>query len=133
MPDAAAPGKIARRRRQACCRSRSKPAARSRCRSAGSSRPIEKRSAGPFDLVVGADGDRLAKRAAGLTLRELRHRGHGAEAILGALAFALGLADDEAPRSSAELARLAATRPFVFRTDAKGGADTLRVTSTLLA
>jgi glutamyl-tRNA synthetase len=78
-------------------------------------------------LMTGADGDRLAKRAAGLTVRELRDRGHGAEAILGALGFALGLTDDAGPRSSGELARLAASRPFVFR------ADPLRVPAALLA
>ena len=78
-------------------------------------------------LVTGAAGDRLAKRAAGLTVRELRERGHTAEAILGALGFALGLTDDEGPRSSAELARLATARPFVFR------ADPLRVPAVLAA
>ncbi len=42
-------------------------------------------------LVVAADGERLAKRARGTTIRELRAAGQEAPAIVGALAKGLGL------------------------------------------
>jgi glutamyl-tRNA synthetase len=54
-------------------------------------------------LVLGADGERLAKRAAGVPLRDHREAGTSPEAVVGALAFLLGLADDDAPRTARSL------------------------------
>lgn len=48
-------------------------------------------------LVLAPDGSRLAKRAAGVTLRDHRDRGTAANAIVGQLAHALGLVDTPAP------------------------------------
>jgi glutamyl-tRNA synthetase len=56
-------------------------------------------------LVLGPDGARLAKRAPLATVRELRDRGMGAEAVLGQLACGLGLAETERPVSAEELAK----------------------------
>jgi glutamyl-tRNA synthetase len=56
-------------------------------------------------MVVAADGERLAKRAGSGSLRELRARGLTPEAILGGLAFGLGLvADDDRPRTARAIA-----------------------------
>mgnify|MGYP002780575108 CR=1 FL=1 len=68
-------------------------------------------------LVVGGDGERLAHRTQGAAVRALRSAGVEPEAIVGALAFGLGLAPDPAPRHAEELvapltARLAAGEPL---------------------
>jgi len=55
-------------------------------------------------LVVGPDGERLAKRAPLATVREIRERGTPAEALLGRLAHGLGLTTTERPISAKELA-----------------------------
>jgi glutamyl-tRNA synthetase len=44
-------------------------------------------------LVVGPDGQRLAKRDGAITLQELSHRGFGVEAVRSALAVTLGIAE----------------------------------------
>ena len=44
-------------------------------------------------LVVASDGERLAKRTRGSTIRELRAHGISRNAIIGELAFSLGLVD----------------------------------------
>ncbi len=62
-------------------------------------------------LVLGKDGDRLAKRDPRVVVRELRAAGVPAEAILGVLAKGLGIVPDASPRSAKELARIA-TLPF---------------------
>lgn len=54
-------------------------------------------------LVLAASGDRLAKRAALGTVRELFDRGLPSEVIVGALAYGLGLSADAGPRSAREL------------------------------
>jgi glutamyl-tRNA synthetase len=48
-------------------------------------------------LVVDALGERLAKRARGVPIRDHRDVGRAPDALLGALAHALGLADDPRP------------------------------------
>lgn len=48
-------------------------------------------------LVVAADGARLAKRAAGATVRDLRARGFAPDSVLGTLAHGLGLTSPLAP------------------------------------
>ncbi|HEV7587745.1 MAG TPA: glutamate--tRNA ligase family protein, partial [Longimicrobium sp.] len=68
-------------------------------------------------LMLGADGERLAKRHGAVSLGELRARGVGAERVVGWLAATCGLADpDEAvpareliPRFSIERLPRAAT------------------------
>jgi glutamyl-tRNA synthetase len=56
-------------------------------------------------LVVDPGGERLAKRTRGATIRELKERGIGADAIVGTLAAGLGLvAGDLRPRRAAEVA-----------------------------
>ncbi len=62
-------------------------------------------------LVLGKDGERLAKRDSRAVVRELRAAGVRAEAILGVLAKGLGIVPDASPRSAKELARIA-TLPF---------------------
>lgn len=57
-------------------------------------------------LVVASDGERLAKRTRGSTIRELRERGISAEEIIGELACGLGLVAGSAePRTPQEVAR----------------------------
>jgi glutamyl-tRNA synthetase len=57
-------------------------------------------------LVVAPDGQRLAKRSGGATVRELRARGVSAEKIIGTLAGGLGLVEPgEAPLSPHDVAR----------------------------
>jgi glutamyl-tRNA synthetase len=58
-------------------------------------------------LVVGADGERLAKRARGVALRDHRDAGEAPAQILGGLAHALGLVDDARPRTARELLAVA--------------------------
>jgi glutamyl-tRNA synthetase len=53
-------------------------------------------------LVLGADGARLAKRSHGVPLRDHRERRSPRE-MLGLLAHAIGISDDDAPRSATEL------------------------------
>ena len=53
-------------------------------------------------LVVATDGARLAKRTGGASVRALREAGIDARAIVGKLAGGLGLAPDDAPRSTGE-------------------------------
>lgn len=48
-------------------------------------------------LVLNAEGEKLSKRDAGLTLRELREAGIRPEAVVGALAQSLGLAETAEP------------------------------------
>jgi glutamyl-tRNA synthetase len=47
-------------------------------------------------LVLGDDGERLAKRHGAIAIRDLRERGQSAAAIVGRLAKSLGLADGDA-------------------------------------
>jgi glutamyl-tRNA synthetase len=56
-------------------------------------------------LVVGEDGERLAKRHGALSLGELRERGARARAVVGLLARSSGLAAPGAEPSPAELVR----------------------------
>jgi glutamyl-tRNA synthetase len=56
-------------------------------------------------LVVGEDGERLAKRHGALSLGELRGRGVDPEAVVGMLAAISGLAPPEARVKPAELVR----------------------------
>jgi glutamyl-tRNA synthetase len=62
-------------------------------------------------LVLGKDGTRLAKRDPRVVVRDLRMSGVKPEAILGVLAFGLGIVSDNTPRSAVEIARIA-TLPF---------------------
>jgi glutamyl-tRNA synthetase len=55
-------------------------------------------------LVVAHDGERLAKRTRGATVRELRARGLTPEELLGELARGLGIAVGAGPRSAPEVA-----------------------------
>jgi glutamyl-tRNA synthetase len=59
-------------------------------------------------LVVASDGARLAKRTGGARVRALREAGLRAEAVVGTLAHALGLAPDAAPRTPRAVADLGA-------------------------
>lgn len=54
-------------------------------------------------LVVNAQGDKLSKRDAGLTLRSLRESGVRPEALVGYLGWSLGLLERSEPCSAAEL------------------------------
>jgi glutamyl-tRNA synthetase len=54
-------------------------------------------------LVLGADGERLAKRQQGVPVRHQREAGRAAPEVVGHLARALGLADDARPRAPREL------------------------------
>lgn len=54
-------------------------------------------------LVVGADGERLAKRHGAVTMADLAARGHGPGDVLGALARSLGLPSVPEPLSAAAL------------------------------
>lgn len=60
-------------------------------------------------LVVSSNGERLAKRTRGMSIRELAERGEDPETVIGALAYGLGLVDREGPRSPRDVAR--ALRP----------------------
>ena len=70
-------------------------------------------------LVLGEDGERLAKRHGSIALQTLRER-HSSEQIVGVLAHSLGLQESDAPCSAASLiprfslSRLARV-PFVWR------------------
>lgn len=57
-------------------------------------------------LLVGADGEKLSKRNEALCLAELRERGIAPEVVVGALAFAAGLAETDAPMSAQRFAEV---------------------------
>ena len=57
-------------------------------------------------LVVNAQGEKLSKRDAGLTLRSLREEGMRPEELVGWLGWSLGLLDRAEPCSAAELVPL---------------------------
>ncbi len=57
-------------------------------------------------LVLGPDGERLAKRHRGVPVRDQREAGRRAPEVWGPLAHALGLVDDPRPRSARELLAL---------------------------
>jgi len=61
-------------------------------------------------LVVAADGSRLEKRTHGARVRELRDRGFAPEAVVGELAFGLGLAVGPDPVTARDLAAAAKAR-----------------------
>jgi glutamyl-tRNA synthetase len=63
-------------------------------------------------LVLAADGTRLAKRDPRAIIHELRAAGATPEAILGALAHGLGIADDASPATAPEIARRSIDRAF---------------------
>lgn len=54
-------------------------------------------------LVVNAQGEKLSKRDAGLTLRSLREAGVRPEALVGYLGWSLGLLEQSEPCSAAEM------------------------------
>jgi glutamyl-tRNA synthetase len=54
-------------------------------------------------LLLGPDGERLAKRRGAVSLRELRERGADAEAVVGWLASTCGLAAPGEPASASDL------------------------------
>ena len=58
---------------------------------------------GHVPLLLGTDGVRLSKRHEGITLRELRDRGLGAEQIVGRLAHILGLRPGPEPVPASSL------------------------------
>ncbi len=68
-------------------------------------------------LVVNADGEKLSKRDRGLTLASLRQSAVRPEALVGYLAYSLGLLERPEPRTAAEIVplfrwdRLATARP----------------------
>jgi glutamyl-tRNA synthetase len=66
-------------------------------------------------LVVAHDGARLEKRTRGVSIRELRAAGISAPAIVGELAYGLGIAGSNAPVTPSDLARAAGPEP-VFGT-----------------
>jgi glutamyl-tRNA synthetase len=55
-------------------------------------------------LVLGADGERLAKRHGATSLAELREGGVSSEAVVGWLGSSLGLLDARVPMKASELA-----------------------------
>lgn len=55
-------------------------------------------------LVVARDGERLAKRTKGMTVRELAARGVSRDVLIGKLAFGLGLVKDDRPRTPRDVA-----------------------------
>ncbi len=61
------------------------------------------RSYAHVPLVRGPDGERLAKRHGAPSIAELRARGERPEAIVGRLAWSLGLVEDDAPRTPRSL------------------------------
>lgn len=58
---------------------------------------------GHVPLLFGADGARLSKRHAGVTLREIRDFGHAPQAVIGRLAHLLGLSSDARPVAARDL------------------------------
>jgi glutamyl-tRNA synthetase len=69
-------------------------------------------------LVVAPDGERLAKRTRGRTVRELAERGMPAEALIGILAHGLGLIDDSASEALSAREVASALRPWpIWRTE----------------
>ena len=68
-------------------------------------------------LVVASDGTRLAKRTGGASVRALRAAGITADAILGTLAYGLGLTNDDRPRSARAIADEARDRAIVWPRD----------------
>ena len=54
-------------------------------------------------LVVGPDGERLAKRHGSVAIEDHRQAGWGPEAIIGLLAESLGLRPDASPISAVDL------------------------------
>ena len=54
-------------------------------------------------LALAADGEKLSKREAGLTLRSLRDAGVSSEAVVGVLAHSLGLVETPEPRAARSL------------------------------
>jgi glutamyl-tRNA synthetase len=56
-------------------------------------------------MVVTAEGSRIEKRTAGVTIRSLRDAGMSAARIVGALAHGLGLAATNAPATAGDIAR----------------------------
>jgi len=76
-------------------------------------------------LVVAADGSRLAKRDGGTTLREWRQAGRAADAVIGLLAWALGLRTTAAPLTARALLRDFDPAALAGRTVAPVPADAL--------
>ena len=71
-------------------------------------------------LVLGPDGERLAKRHGAISLAELRERGWSAERVNGLLAHGAGLTADPSPIEAAALVghfTLGALRPAPVRID----------------
>jgi glutamyl-tRNA synthetase len=68
-------------------------------------------------LVVGRDGERLAKRTAGATVRELRRSGVRSEVVVGQLAHGLGLAESAEPVAAVDLARRLSGREIRFKNE----------------
>jgi glutamyl-tRNA synthetase len=60
---------------------------------------------GHVPLLLGTDGARLSKRHRGITLRELRETGLGAEEVVGRLAWLLELRSTDEPASPRDLLR----------------------------
>jgi glutamyl-tRNA synthetase len=67
-------------------------------------------------LVVASDGQRLEKRTRGTTVRELRSVGFPPEAILGELAFGLGLTPSPAAATAPSIAAAIPPTPIPWRT-----------------
>jgi glutamyl-tRNA synthetase len=65
-------------------------------------------------LVVGPDGERLAKRTQGARVRALRTSGMAADDVIGALGHALGFSESPAPISALALADIARSRPIAW-------------------
>jgi glutamyl-tRNA synthetase len=70
---------------------------------------------GHVPLVVASGGRRLEKRTAGVTIAALRASGVRPEAIIGALAFGLGLAETDAPATPAQIAAASSARAIPWR------------------
>jgi glutamyl-tRNA synthetase len=66
-------------------------------------------------LVVGPDGERLAKRTRGAVVRDLRARGLTPEQVIGQLAHGLGLTPDPSPRSAKKVAASSLPPPSQWR------------------
>ncbi|HXX68692.1 MAG TPA: tRNA glutamyl-Q(34) synthetase GluQRS [Polyangiaceae bacterium] len=64
---------------------------------------------GHVPLVVTDDGKRLEKRSSGITIAGLRASGVGPEAVVGALAHGLGLAQTPAPATPPQIAAASAS------------------------
>ena len=63
-------------------------------------------------LVVGANGERIAKRSTGAHVRALREAGVSREKILGDLAHALGLTEEKKPIDASGIAEIERARPW---------------------